>query len=128
MKNILKENEYNEYTGTNLTDELKAKILNADSLAAEHFIMQIEEFLMTKYRLGYGWNGELETENQVKCFKKAVIYQIMYELQNASLWNDSGYSMTSGLIISPEALERIGVSQITHNNMRLGGMANIRGR
>lgn len=124
--NITTVEDYKSIAGNDLEDELSSKISNIDDNSTTHFIQQIEDFIKIKYMTSYGWDGTLTTDHQTNCFKKAVVYQIMYELQSGSLWNDSGYSMTSGLIIDPEILNRISIAPMTHQFMRIGGMANIR--
>ena len=67
---------------------------------------------------------ELETDYQVMQFKKGVIYQIDYVLQNSTISNDSGYNQSTGMIIDRRELDKISISSNALRVFRLGGLAN----
>lgn len=119
--------DYLQFSGINLNIELAA-LANNDigDNPAPRFIRGIEEFLKDYYcSPPYLWDGTFKSNFQRENFKKAVLYQIQYELQNGSVINFSGFDGTSGTVMSRAVMEQIGVAPMAHKCMRSGGMANL---
>ena len=137
---LVTKEDYLQATGVDLYAELAAVTINdVGDDPVPRFIYGVEEFLKDFYSSApYSWDGnplepkrydnngvEIKETNRVKCFKKAVIYQIQYIIRNGSIINDSGYNTQTGQIVPREQLEKIGVAPLAHRAMRNGGMANL---
>ncbi len=119
--------DYLQFAGIDLNAELTS-IVNNDvgDNPAPRFIWGVEDWCKEHLKLNYSWDGELVTEHQVNQFKKGVLYQIQWILKNGNISNDSGYNMSTGVVVPIETLEKIGLAPNAYRSFRLGGMANIR--
>lgn len=125
-ENIVTNADYLESTGIDLNAELVSMIVNdVGDEPADRFIYGIEEWCKSYLQERYTFNGELESGNQTKRFKKGVIYQIQYVLRNGNISNDSGFIASNGTVVSRELLDKIGMGSNALREFRLGGMANI---
>lgn len=137
---LVTKEDYLQSTGVDLYAELAAVTINdVGDDPVPRFIYGVEEFLKDYYSAPpYSWDGnpllpkqydnngvEIKETHRIKCFKKAVIYQIQYLIRNGSIFNDSGYNVQTGQIVPREQLEKIGVAPLAHRQMRMGGMANL---
>lgn len=124
---LVTNDDYLQFSGIDLNIELSSRIVNdvGDS-PAPRFIYGIEDWCKDYLLFGYSWNGELINERQKNLFKKGVMYQIQYVLRNGNISNDSGYNASTGLIVSRDELEKIGLSSNAFKCFRMAGLANIR--
>jgi hypothetical protein len=126
--NFVSNEDYLEYSGQDLNAILTASVINSEDNPAPRFIRGIEEWCLEYLSLSYGtdWNAEEFTEHQKKWFKKGIIYQIDYVLQNGTISNDSGYNQTSGALVPRKVLEQIAMAPNALKCFRLAGLANLR--
>lgn len=125
--NIVSNADYLESTGIDLANELTSLITSdEDNHVIERFINGIEDWCKSYLMEHYTFNGALDGEYQTMRFKKAIIYQIQYVIRNGNISNDSGYNASSGNVIPPEVLDKIGMAPNALREFRLGGMANFR--
>lgn len=124
---LVTKEDYLQFSGVDLTVELESLAANdIGDDPAPRFIQGIEDWCTDKLKLDYGWNGCLLTEHQTKYYKKGVMYQIQWVLRNGNISNDSGYNMSTGVIVPRIELEKIGMSPNAFKSFRLAGLANIR--
>ena len=121
--------DYLSFAGIDLNIELGSLVVNdvGDS-PAPRFIRGIEDWCKDHLMINYDWNGIFLTEHQINFFKKGVLYQIQYVLRSGNISNDSGYNMSTGVVVPREVLDRIGMGANALASFRRGGMANIRRR
>ena len=118
--------DYLSFAGIDLNIELESLVVNdvGDS-PAPRFIWGIEDWCKDHLMINYDWNGIFLTEHQIKFFKKGVLYQIQYVLRSGNISNDSGYNMSTGVVVPREVLDKIGIGANALASFRRGGMANI---
>lgn len=125
--NIVSNADYLESTGIDLANELTSLITSdEDNHVIERFINGIEDWCKSYLMEHYTFYGALDGEYQTMRFKKAIIYQIQYVIRNGNISNDSGYNSSSGNVIPPEVLDKIGMAPNALREFHLGGMANFR--
>lgn len=125
-ENIVSNADYLESTGIDLNTELTSLIVNdVGDNPAPRFIHGIEDWCKSYLMERYSFDGTLESGNQTNRFKKGVIYQIQYVLRNGNISNDSGFISSTGMIVDPRMLEKIGMAPNALREFRLGGMANL---
>lgn len=126
--NYVSNADYLEYSGQDLNAILTASVINNEDNPAPRFIRGIEEWCLEYLSESYddGWSEEEFTEHQIKWFKKGIIYQIDYVLQNGSISNDSGYNQESGAIVPRKILDSISMAPNALRCFRLAGLANLR--
>lgn len=129
MNNFVSNADYLEYSGQDLNAILTASVINNEDDPAPRFIRGIEEWCLEYLGDTYDdemWSPESFTEHQIKWFKKGVIYQIDYVLQNSTISNDSGYNQETGVIIPRKQLDRISMGANALRCFRRAGLANLR--
>ena len=119
--------DYLRFAGIDLNSELESLVNNdvGDS-PAPRFIWGIEDWCKDHLILNYDWNGNFITDHQINYFKKGILYQIQYVLRSGNISNDSGYNMSTGVVVPREVLDRIGMGANALASFRRGGLANIR--
>ena len=123
---LVTKEDYLYYTGIDLDAELTTRVFNdIGDNPSPRFIFGVERWCKLQCKKPpYFWNGELTTEHQIELFKEGIIYQIQWILKNGTISNDSGYNMSAGTLISPEVLDKIGMSRDTKTCFRTAGIRN----
>lgn len=134
MRVEISNEDYLAYSGQDLNAELTALLVNCEDNPAPRFINGIQEWCWERLITNYDFNGKISKEkmykgiSQEEWFKRGVIYQIDYVLQNATISNDSGYNQDMGRIIPRAELDRIALAPNAYMAFRSGGMANYKRR
>jgi hypothetical protein len=114
--------EYKTAKGIDLDLELKGN--DDDSNKVRRFLDEWEGFCLDYLKIHYAMNDSVESmaPYQLGRFKKGLIEQISYVIDNGDLANDSGYNPQTGLVAD---LSRISMSPRAVDQFRLGGMCNV---
>lgn len=130
---ILTKEEYLEKTGIDLDTELTAYVVkDTGDAPAPRFIWGIEDWL--KHYVYDHYDNDVKilydnypfTQHQIYEFKKAVIAQIQYYLQNGTISNDSGYNVDTKQIVDYDYLQKISISPEARMYLRSAGLCNLR--
>lgn len=122
---IVNVEDYLQYSGVDLNDLLANKLATGVDNPAPLFIEGIEKWCLDYLQAHYSFDGTLIEGNQKEQFKKGVIFQIDYVIENGSLFNESGYSQERGLVIPRSELDKISLAPNAYMAFRLGGLANM---
>ena len=125
-ENIVTKEDYLGYSGIDLDVELTSRAVNdyGDD-PAPRFINAIENWCKSFLMDNYSWDGVVHEGNQLKRYKKGIMYQIEHILTYGNLTIAEKFVET-GQIITPAELNRIKMSDSAIAEFRLGGMANLR--
>lgn len=124
--NVVTNEDYLSSTGIDLNSELTALINNdIGDAPADRFIAGIEDWCKSYLQERYTFDGTIQEGNQRERFKKGIIYQIQYVIRNGNISNDSGYVASTGFVVDPLILNRIGMAPNALREFKLGGMANL---
>jgi len=127
-KNIVKPEDFTEYTGLNLYNELVSRVNNDVDMDneisfAERFIYSIENWCLDYLQSYYDFDGVVK-DAVIPRFKRGVIQQMEYVLENGSIDNISGLKDFN--VILRTVLDEISLSPNAFRSFRLAGMANVR--
>lgn len=127
-KNIVKPEDFTEYTGLNLYNELVSRVNNDVDMDneisfAERFIYSIENWCLDYLQSYYDFDGVVK-DVVIPRFKRGVIQQMEYVLENGSIDNISGLKDFN--VILRTVLDEISLSPNAFRSFRLAGMANVR--
>lgn len=127
-KNIVKPEDFTEYTGLNLYNELVSRVNNDVDMDneisfAERFIYSIENWCLDYLQSYYDFDGVVK-DSVIPRFKRGVIQQMEYVLENGSIDNISGLKDFN--VILRTVLDEISLSSNAFRSFRLAGMANVR--
>ena len=127
-KNIVKPEDFTEYTGLNLYNELVSRVNNDVDIDneisfAERFIYSIENWCLDYLQSYYDFDGVVK-DAVIPRFKRGVIQQMEYVLENGSIDNISGLKDFN--VILRTVLDEISLSPNAFRSFRLAGMANVR--
>lgn len=118
--------EFLNFTGIDLDEELRDQGTAIDSSKAERFLGKAEMFLMDYIDVNSFRNFEWDhmNANMLDAFKKAVLHQAEYMFRNGDLTTDSGYDPERGTVISRGSLQGIMISEPAKNALKRGGLLN----
>ena len=118
--------DYLNYFGQNLDNILPDD--DMPSGKAERFIKQVEDevamFLDTRCFKRIDVEYANFSEYQKECYKKALLYQCKYKIENGDIANDSGYDPQTGKIIDNRDLKEIELSRNTKRYLNMCGLWN----
>lgn len=118
--------DYLNYFGVNLDNILPDD--DMPSGKAQRFINQVEDevaaILEDKCFKRIDMEYACFSEYQKECYKKALLYQCQYKIENGNIINDSGYNPESGKIIKDFELKEIELSRQTIRYLNLCGLWN----
>ena len=128
-KNIVKPEDFTEYTGLNLYNELVSRVNNDvdtdnEISFAERFIYSIENWCLDYLTYHYDFDGVVKDIVKDK-FVRGVVQQMEYVLENSSIDNLSGLNQQNG-VIPRSILDKISISSNAFRSFRLAGMANVK--
>lgn len=118
--------EYKQYFG----DDLNVILPNDDmpNGKAERFIARVEDdvalFLETKCFKRIDEKYWELSDYQKECYKKALLNQVYYKVNNGDIGNDSGYDPSTGVIAHRNNIVDIVLSPKTTDYLRLAGLYN----
>lgn len=122
-KYITKE-EFLEYTGIDLTAELKDTANPSDKVNA--FLKRIEDrmevFLNANFFKNIGDEWPAFNDNQKHHYKLALIEQAYYVFKNGDIYSDSGYDPDNGIVASKHALGEITLAPAAKDHLRMTGL------
>ena len=116
--------EFTEYFGINLAEELKDTANASDKVNA--FIARTEDRLeaylnATFFKLVSDcW--PVFTDNQKLWYKKALLEQCYYTFKNGDISADSGYESDKGIIANPEQLKKLVIAPNAKHYLKLTGL------
>ena len=116
--------EFKEYTGIDLSEELKDTSNPSDKVNA--FLKRIEDRMETYLnahffkRVSDLW--PCFTENQKYHYKLALIEQAYYVFKNGDISTDSGYDPEKGIIGSKHALTEITIAPNAKDHLKMTGL------
>ena len=124
MTKYITPTDYLNYWGENLDNILPND--DMPSGKADRFISQIEDdvdvFLETKCFKKIDAIYPVMNDYQKECYKKALLNQARYKIENGDLANDSGYNPTTGKVINRLELQEIELSSRTIAYLKKAGL------
>lgn len=124
MTRYITPDEFREYTGINLEEELRDTSNPSDQVNA--FIVRIEDRMETYLNAKFFKNVcDLYphfTEFQKKHYKLALIEQAYYVFKNGDISTDSGYDQDKGLIIEKRKKQALEIAPNAINHLKLTGL------
>lgn len=116
--------EFREYTGINLAEELKDTSNPSDKVNA--FLKRIEDRMET-YLNAHFFKKVSDlwpcfTDVQKHHYKLALIEQAYYVFKNGDISTDSGYDPEKGIIGSKHALTEITIAPNAKDHLRMTGL------
>lgn len=118
--------DYKQYFGEDLN-----VILPDDDVPngkADRFIMRVEDdvalFLETKCFKRIDEQYVSLSDYQKQCYKKALLNQVNYKVNNGDIGNDSGYDPTTGVVAQRGNIVDIVLSPKAIDYLRLAGLYN----
>lgn len=118
--------DYKQYFGEDLN-----VILPDDDVPngkADRFIMRVEDdvalFLETKCFKRIDEQYVSLSDYQKQCYKKALLNQVNYKVNNGDIGNDSGYDPTTGVVAQRSNIVDIVLSPKAVDYLRLAGLYN----
>ena len=124
--NLITPNDYLNYFGQNLDNILPDDDLPSGK--AQRFINQVEDEveMFLNERCFKSINTEYANFSQVQKenYKKALLYQCKYKIENGDISNDSGYDPQTGKIIDNRDLKEIELSRNTKRYLNICGLWN----
>lgn len=116
--------EFREYTGIDLEEELKDTSNPSDKVNA--FLKRIEDrmevFLNAHFFKNVTALYPCFSENQKYHYKLALIEQAYYVFKNGDISTDSGYDTDRGIIISKHARTEITLAPNAVDHLRMTGL------
>lgn len=116
--------EFREYTGINLEEELQDTSNPSDKVNA--FLKRIEDRMESFMNVHFFKNvSDLWpkfSDMQKSCYKKALIEQAYYVFKNGDISSDSGYDPEKGIIASKHALTELTIAPNAKDYLRMTGL------
>lgn len=116
--------EFREYTGVNLAEELRDNSNSSDKVNA--FLRQIEDrmevFLNAHFFKNINDYWRMWSDERKAWYKKALMEQAYYVFKNGDISSDSGYDPERGVIASKHALSEITIAPNAKNFLRMTGL------
>lgn len=118
--------EFREYTGVDLEEELRDTSNPSDKVAA--FLRRIEDrmesFLNANFFKRVTDEWPCFTDFQKQHYKLALIEQAYYVFKNGDISSDSGYDPEKGLVASKHSLKEISIAPNARDHLRMTGLWN----
>jgi hypothetical protein len=117
--------EFREYTGIDLLEELKGDSNPSDK--ANRFIAHVEDrveiYLNSKFFKNVSdlWTNYWNDHNKL-LYKKGLMEQAYYVFKNGDLMADSGYDPERGIIVDRHSLIEIAISPAARDYFRMCGI------
>ena len=125
--NITTKEDYLERKGIDLDVELASQINDVGDAPSLRCINEVEEWMIDYINNHFTFSGDRSNLSNVqkKWFKRAIIEQIEYILNNGDLSIESGFKVDTGVIISNTVLDKISLAPNAYRALRRTNLANV---
>ena len=112
--------EFRDYTGRNLDEELAGR--EAPETLIHRVTDRLETWLNSKYYQNIALKYPEFTDYQKEHYKKALIEQVLYILENGDISVDSGYNPDVGIIANTDTLSQVIISPNSKMHLEVCGL------
>ena len=120
----IKAEDFLEYTGINLAEELRDNSNPSDKVNAflRRIEVRIESFMNAHFFRNVNEEYTKFSDFQKEHYKYALLEQAYYTFKNGDIYTDSGYDPEKGIIVNKKELEGLVIAPAAKDHLRLTGL------